>query len=68
MLVLSRKKGEQLVVGIGDHTILIRIVDVRGEKVRIGVTAPREVVVHRQEIWNRLTERRGSAQALPAVT
>ena len=53
MLVLSRRKAEQIVVAIGDRTAFIRIVDVQGAKVRVGVTAPDDVVVHREEIWNR---------------
>ena len=48
MLVLSRKKGETIVVGDG---IRIKVVDVRGEKVRIGVDAPQEVTVHRAEVY-----------------
>ena len=68
MLVLSRKKGEQIVVAIGDRTAVIRIVDVRGGKVRVGVTAPPEVVIHREEIWNRLAEWHGTPERLPAAT
>jgi carbon storage regulator len=47
MLVLSRKKGETIVI---DGTINITVVDVRGDKVRIGIEAPRDVAVHRQEV------------------
>ncbi len=50
MLVLSRKKGESLVLGVsGDITVTV--VDIRGDKVRLGVNAPKEVPVHRQEVW-----------------
>lgn len=48
MLVLSRTKGQQVVIG---DDIVIEVVDVRGDKVRLGITAPREVAVHRQEIF-----------------
>ena len=50
MLVLSRKKNEQII--IGDVTIMV--VDIRGDKVRLGITAPKEVSIHRAEIphWN----------------
>ncbi len=48
MLVLSRKKSE--VIRIGDD-IVITVVEVRGDKVRIGIDAPREVSVDRQELW-----------------
>lgn len=47
MLVLSRKKNESIVV---NDNIVITVVDVRGDKVRIGIEAPRDVSVHRQEV------------------
>ncbi|MCL4107083.1 UNVERIFIED_CONTAM: hypothetical protein GTU68_050314 [Idotea baltica] len=49
MLVLSRQRDETIVI---DDSIRITIVDVRGDKVRIGVQAPRDVSVHRQEIYD----------------
>lgn len=49
MLVLSRQRDETIVI---DDSIRITIVDVRGDKVRIGVEAPRDVTVHRQEIYD----------------
>ena len=48
MLVLSRKEGEQL--RIGDN-IIVTILEIRGDKVAIGVEAPRTVSVHRQEVY-----------------
>ena len=48
MLVLSRKRNEQLVIG-GD--IVITVIDVRGDKVRLGIEAPSTVPVHREEIF-----------------
>ena len=48
MLVLSRTRDEQIVIG---DDIIITIVDVRGDKVRLGVTAPKEVPVHRNEVY-----------------
>lgn len=48
MLVLSRKKDEKIIIGGG---IEITIADIRGDKVRIGVEAPKDVPVHREEVW-----------------
>lgn len=47
MLVLSRQKDERIVI---DDRIVITIVDIRGDKVRLGIEAPPEVSVHRQEV------------------
>lgn len=49
MLVLSRKKNEGIVI---NNDIKIVIVEIRGDKVRLGVEAPREVPVHRQEVYD----------------
>ena len=48
MLVLSRKKNEQIVI---DDEIVITIVEIRGDKVRIGVEADKKIPVHRREVW-----------------
>ena len=48
MLVLSRKKSETIIIG---DDIIITVVDVRGDKVRLGIEAPKDVPVHRREIY-----------------
>ena len=48
MLVLSRQKDESIIIG---DDIEITIVDVRGDKVRLGINAPRSISVHRKEIY-----------------
>jgi len=48
MLVLSRQKDESIMIG---DNVEITIVDVRGDKVRLGINAPREVPVHRKEVY-----------------
>jgi len=55
MLVLSRKREES--IRIGDE-IVITIVDIRGDKVRLGVEAPKDVPVHRQEVYEAI-QRKG---------
>jgi carbon storage regulator len=49
MLVLSRTKDESIMVG---DNVEITIVDVRGDKVRLGITAPQEIPVHRREVYD----------------
>ena len=49
MLVLSRKKNESIVI---NNEITIVVVEIRGDKVRLGVEAPREVPVHRREVYD----------------
>ena len=51
MLILTRKVGETLAIG---DNIEVTVLEVRGGQVRIGVSAPRDVVVNRKEILNRL--------------
>lgn len=48
MLVLSRRKDESIMIG---DDVEIEIVDVQGDKVRLGITAPRSISVHRKEIY-----------------
>jgi carbon storage regulator len=49
MLVLSRKKDEKIVIG---DNISIMVVEIRGDKVRLGIEAPREISVHRREVYD----------------
>ncbi len=48
MLVLSRQKDESIIIG---DNVEVTIVDVRGDKVRLGITAPKEIPVHRREVY-----------------
>ena len=48
MLVLSRRRDEGIVIG---DNIVITVVDIRGDKVRLGIQAPTEIPVHRQEVY-----------------
>ena len=48
MLVLSRRQDERIVIG---DQIVITIVEIRGDKVRVGIEAPRDVPVHRREVY-----------------
>ena len=48
MLVRSRKKNESIVI---NNDIVITVIEVRGDKVRLGIEAPKDVPVHRQEVY-----------------
>jgi carbon storage regulator len=65
MLVLTRKPGEALVVP--GCNITITVVSVRGSRVRLGVVAPPEVAVHREELWNKLRDESSAAAAYPTA-
>ena len=48
MLVLSRQRDESVMIG---EDVVVTIVDVRGDRVRLGIEAPREIPVHRREVY-----------------
>jgi carbon storage regulator len=48
MLVLSRQKDESIIIG---DDVEVTIVDVRGDKVRLGISAPKSITVHRKEVY-----------------
>jgi carbon storage regulator len=58
MLILTRRVGESLMIG---DDVTITVLGVKGNQVRIGVDAPKEVAVHREEILNRIEAASGSA-------
>ena len=64
MLVLSRKKNESIVI---NDNIIVVVVDVRGDKVRLGVNAPSDVTVHRKDVYDAI-HRQASVHALSVNT
>lgn len=59
MLVLSRQTDESIIIG---DDIEITIVDVRGDKVRLGITAPRDISVHRKEVYDAIQREKDQEQ------
>lgn len=59
MLVLSRKRDESIMIG---DDVEIIIVDVRGDKVRLGITAPKNIPVHRREIYDSIQREKEESQ------
>jgi carbon storage regulator len=60
MLVLSRQKDESIMIG---DDVEVTIVDVRGDKVRLGITAPKEIPVHRMEVYEAIQREKREKQA-----
>ncbi|HRX78004.1 MAG: carbon storage regulator CsrA [Planctomycetaceae bacterium] len=66
MLVLSRHRDESIMIG---DDVVITIVDIRGDKVRLGIDAPQHIPVHRQEVYDAIQrENQKAAQLRPADT
>lgn len=63
MLVLSRKRNESIVIGTD---VVVMVVEQRGDKVRLGVVAPKDVPVHRQEVFDAI-QRNGEQNSLRAL-
>lgn len=62
MLVLSRKKNESIVI---NNDITVTVVEIRGDKVRLGIVAPKEVPVHRQEVYDAIHGKEAAAEPAP---
>jgi carbon storage regulator len=58
MLVLSRKVNETIII---NDNIVITVVDIRGDKVRLGIEAPKDVPVHRQEVYDAIKRAEGAS-------
>ena len=61
MLILTRRVGETLVIG---DEVRVTVLGARGNQVRIGVNAPKDVAVHREEIYQRIQSEQDSSQAV----
>ena len=59
MLIISRKPNQDILIGDGEEQITLRVIEVRGESVRLGISAPKHVPVHRQEVYDLIHQQRG---------
>jgi len=62
VLVLTRKKDESIIIG---DNIVVMVVEVRGDKVRLGIEAPKAVSVHRREVYDAIKLSEGSQKKSP---
>jgi len=65
MLVLSRKKDESII--INDH-IRVTVVEIRGDKVRLGIEAPKDITVHRREVYEAIQNQKALDDSTRVVT
>jgi carbon storage regulator len=63
MLILTRRVGETVMVG---QDITVTVLEVKGNQVRLGINAPKNVAVHREEIFERIKAEQGSGRASDA--
>ena len=63
MLVLSRQRDESIIIG---DNVVITVVDVRGDKVRLGIDAPTEIPVHRREVYEAIQRENARASQINA--
>ena len=64
MLILTRRVGETVIIG---NDVDVTVLGVKGNQVRLGVKAPREVAVHREEIFQRICREQQSGEAAPEL-
>ena len=64
MLVLSRQRDESIMIG---DNVVVTIVDIRGDKVRLGIDAPSEIPVHRREVYEAIQRENSAASRMEPI-
>ena len=64
MLILTRRVGETIVIG---DDVIITVLGIKGNQVRIGINAPKDVSVHREEIYQRIQQEKNTTPAAPVA-
>lgn len=64
MLILTRRVGETIVIG---DDVIITVLGIKGNQVRIGINAPKDVSVHREEIYQRIQQEKNTTQTTAAA-
>jgi carbon storage regulator len=65
MLVLSRKKDESIII---NDDIRVTVVEIRGDKVRLGIEAPKDITVHRREVYEAIQNQKAQEESTRVVT
>jgi carbon storage regulator len=64
MLILTRRVGETLIIG---DDVIVTVLGIKGNQVRIGINAPKEVSVHREEIYQRIQQEKNTTASSPVI-
>jgi len=67
VLVLTRKSNEDVVIQLGGRVVRVRVLAAGAGRVRLGIDAPREVAVHREEIWERVRQWNESSSSVDSA-
>lgn len=57
MLVLSRKRNEIIVLGEGEDQIILSVIEIRGDKVSLGIEANQKITIHRKEVYDKIKKK-----------